>query len=346
MINLSLNSKSALLVKDRLLRRYLTGVDVAEGFLLVCDKTVFFTDARYFYQAQKKLLDVGVESLLYNGLEDIKKYIKEYKLKKLYIDFDRTTLSEFAEYKKLGIHIRNGNELLVKARSIKTQSEIDCIKKACQITEKAFYSVLSEIKAGITERQLKDMIESRMIELGADGPSFDTIVAFGENGAVPHHETGDTVLTDDTAVLIDTGCTVKGYCSDFTRTFFYGTPSRSFLDAYDAVLMANISAVSQIKVGMSAKEADAIARNLLDERGYGDKFTHSLGHGVGLEIHEFPTLSKKRSDLLKDGMVFTVEPGVYVDGEMGIRIEDTVALLNGKIERFYSDDKNLIILKK
>ncbi len=346
MINLSLESKSALFVKDRLLRKYLTGIDIAEGFLLVCDKTVFFTDARYFYQAQKKLLDVGVDSLLYNGLEDVKRYIKEQKLKKLYIDFNRTTLSEFAEYKKLGVRICNGNELLVKARSIKTQSEIESIKKACQITEKAFYSVLSKIKVGITERQLKDLIESRMIEFGADGPSFDTIVAFGKNGAVPHHETGDTVLTDDTAILIDMGCTVNGYCSDLTRTFFYGTPSQSFLDAYNAVLMANLNAISQIKVGMRANEADALARNLLDERGYGDKFTHSLGHGVGLEIHEFPTLSKKRSDLLEEGMVFTVEPGVYVDGELGVRIEDTVALVNGKIERFFSDNKELIILKK
>ncbi len=345
MINFSLKKQSALLVDDRLTRKYLTGIDVAEGYLVITDEYAFFTDARYYSQAKTKMQTVGVKTYLFNGLSNIKDYLGSKKIKNLYIDYEHTSLAQASRLKDFKVKLKDCNSLLVEARSIKNQTELDNVKKACKIAQTAFYNCLPFIKSGITETYLKDKIEKEMVKLGAEGPAFDTIVAFGKNGAVPHHETGDTVLTENTAILVDTGCTVNGYCSDITRTVFYGQPSEKFVDCYNAVLQANLTAISNIENGTACNQADAIARKVLEEKGLAEYFTHSLGHGVGLEIHESPTLSKRSTAKLINGMVFTIEPGVYIDGELGIRIEDTVVLKDGKIERLYDDDKELIKIK-
>ena len=197
----------------------------------------------------------------------------------------------------------------------------------------------SHLYEGMTERELKKFVEDRMSALGGEGAAFDTIVAFGKNAAVPHHETGDAQLIANQAVLIDTGAKVNGYCSDITRTAFFGEPDDEFLKAYNAVLDANVKAEEEIYVGLSGKAADKIVRDVLTARGYGEYFTHSLGHGVGLEIHESPYLSPKSDEILDNGTVFTVEPGVYIDGRFGIRIEDTCIMENGRAKRLFTDDK-------
>lgn len=345
MINVPIDCKSAMLITDRKTRKYFTGVDVAEGYVVITSSTIScYTDARYFSAAKVKLQSVNVAAVLFEGLDKLSQDLKADKIKKLYVDFTKETVSDYNSYKELGFKVVDCSGMIKSLRAVKTQAQIEYVKKACEIAERAYHTAIKEIKKGITETALKDRLESLMFSFGADGLSFETIVAFGENSAVPHHETGETKLEDNSVILVDMGCTVNGYCSDLTRTAFFGTPSEKFKNYYQAVLDANVRAEQNISSGISGKTADALARDYLKKNGLDKYFTHSLGHGIGLDVHEYPTLSPKREDELKDGMVFSVEPGVYLDGEFGIRIEDTVMLENGKVKRLFTDDKNLIIL--
>jgi Xaa-Pro aminopeptidase len=333
------------LFTDPKTRKYLTGANVDEGYLVLSDKAIIFTDARYYSGVKVDFERLGVEVKLLKGFDDVKEYLLQLGAEKLFIDYDKTSVSEYLKYKETGLEVLDCAKLLQEVRAVKSDSEIESIKKACEITEKAFYSAIKTLKVGITEIELKNTLEENMLSLGGEGIAFSTIVAFGENGAVPHHETGKTVLTENTSVLVDMGCTVNGYCSDITRTVFFGNPDKKFKDCYQAVLKANLTAIENITCGTACNLADKLARDQLESAGLKDYFTHSLGHGVGLDIHEFPTLSPKSSAVLSNSMVFTIEPGVYLDGEFGIRIEDTVILKDGKVERLYSDDKNLIVIK-
>lgn len=330
--------------KDRLNRRYCSGVDVAEGYLLYSETAVYFTDMRYFSAAKIKLEKAGIKACVFRDFNDIADEIRAQNIDTAYIDFTRTTMAEYAEYKKYFRNIEDCSKQLSVLRSVKSKSETDSIKKACEISQKAVRYAFSNVKEGITESELKKLLEDYMTELGGEGASFDTIVAFGANAAVPHHETGNTRLKYGEAVLIDTGCIVNGYCSDITRTAFFGEPNEEFLKAYNAVLSANEKAEKEICADMLGKDADKIARDVLKEFGYGELFTHSLGHGVGLEIHESPRLSPSSDDKLKNNTVFTVEPGVYLDGKFGIRIEDTCIIENGKLKRLFTDDKKPFII--
>lgn len=338
------NDKEYLLLTGRSDRRYFSGADIAEGYALYGKRKVYFTDARYFSAAKPELEKAGTECVLSSGLSAVAEFLKTEKTETLYADFNLLTVKEYRELENSVKKIEDGADYIAARRMIKTEAEIAEIKKACKIAEDAYHAAITLVKEGDTEADLRDNIEKIMAELGAEGVSFETIVAFGAGSAVPHHVTGATVLKRGMPILVDMGCKVDGYCSDMTRMAYYGTPSEKFVKAYEAVLKANLKAEELITDGCPAAKADKIARDVLTEAGYGDKFTHSLGHGVGLDIHERPTVSSKSKDTLVNGTVFTVEPGVYFDGEFGIRIEDTVYLCGGKTVRFFEDDKNLIIL--
>ncbi len=341
MKKLPLKDRQAYLITDKLTQEYLSGIKLNDGVLIYCGHTAYFIDARYFSAVKSRIEEKGLTPKLYLGLDSIKQFLEENKIIKLYLDFDKTTLSEFNEYKVLGVKLLDGSSALKRARSIKDEFELENVKKACKIAQTAMQNIQNRLTKGVTENEIKNLLEKDMLSCGADDVSFDTIVAFGKNSAVPHHETGDSVLEENSVVLIDMGCKVKGYCSDITRTFFYGEPTERFINCYNAVLKANLTAIDNIKDGDLTNVCDGYARSSLKEDRLAEYFTHSLGHGVGLEIHEFPTLSPKKSDKLENGMVFTIEPGVYFDGEFGIRIEDTVVLENGKVKRLFSDDKKL-----
>lgn len=333
------------LLTDRLTRKYVCDADVAEGYLLISEQEAcLFTDARYFQAARLTMANVGVNCRLFNSLEDIKSYLEQFVGCTLFIDYSKTTVKEYNLYKTLGLVLDDCETLVAQMKAVKNQDELSCIKRACVIAQNAYHTAIKTVYEGMTETELKDRIESLMVQYGAEGASFETIVAFGANGAVPHHVTGNSKLKRGQPILIDMGANVNGYFSDLTRTAFFGKPSDKFLACYEAVKTANQLAQSKIVSGMKTDQADAIARSYLSDKGLGEYFTHSLGHGVGTEIHEFPTLSPRKSDELKENMVFTIEPGVYLDGEFGIRIEDTVVIKNGKVERLFSDDKELIIL--
>lgn len=344
MKKICLGAESAALVTDYLTRKYLSGVDVSEGYLVSTKNTqTYFTDARYFYAAKPMVEKEGYTALLYRDFLNIKDYLTSLGITKLYVDYSRVTVKEFKVYSEW-FEMHDLSVELDKMRAKKDQSELTNIKKACEIAQYAYHTAIKSVKRGITELELKDLIEKLMMDKGAEGTSFDTIVAFGANAAVPHHVTGGAALEDNQCILIDMGCKVNGYCSDITRTAFFGTPSEKFTKCYDAVLRANLNAIENITCGTLAVDADAFARNSLKKDGLSEYFTHSLGHGVGLEIHEYPTLSPRKKDALSDGTVFTIEPGVYFDGEFGIRIEDTVVLSGGKVERLFTDNKELLII--
>lgn len=314
--------------------RYITGMEPENGSVIVDkDGATLYTDMRYIEAAEKLFAGTDVTPVL-GRKDEIFKRLAEYKT--VGISFAQTTHAEYLALEKAGVTLKDMDGAYEKATSVKNEWELANIQKACQIAEDGFNALLSEIKAGMTETEVAALLEYKMRALGAQGLAFETIVAFGANAAVPHHETGLTKLQFGDEILIDFGCRVNGYCSDITRTFLFGDDGKheEFKKAYAHVLKAHNLAQEKITSGMTGKQADAIARDYLKENGYGELFTHSLGHGIGLNVHETPFVSPKSEQILCDDMVFSDEPGVYKAGEYGIRIEDTVTLHNGKIKSF------------
>ena len=324
---------------------YITGMGPENGCVIV-DKTgtTLYTDMRYMEAAEKLFAGTDVTPAMIDRKE-IMSRLAGYK--NVGISFDQTMHVEYLALEKAGVKMQNVDETYTQAMIVKNDWELANIAKACEIAEDAFNELLPEIKEGMTETEVAALLEYKMRKLGAQGLSFDTIVGFGAHAAVPHHETGLTKLQFGDEILIDFGCRVNGYCSDITRTFLFGDDGKheDFKKAYASVLKAHKLVKEKAVAGMTGKEVDAIARESLKADGYGDLFTHSLGHGIGLNIHEKPSVSPKGEQVLENGMVFSDEPGVYVAGEYGIRIEDTVILKDGKVVSLMSKtDKNLIIL--
>ena len=333
----------AVLTEQEDLRQYLTGFESSFGYVL-SDKngSYFYTDPRYIEGATAALKGIDITVKTFQGtLQDL---LKPYK--QVAIPLSRTLYPEWKKLSDMGLELVDSMPALTEAMSIKQQYEIDSIKKACEITDKAYLSLLSKIKEGMTENELAAELEYLMRVYGASGTSFATIACFGENSSVPHHETGNRKLKFGDIILLDFGCKVNGYCSDCTRTFLFGDDKKhgDFKKAYEHVLAAHMLAKEKITDGITGREADAFARDYLKVQGLDKYFTHSLGHGIGVNIHEFPRLSTKSDDILKNGMVFSDEPGVYFEGAFGIRIEDTVTLQQGKVVSLTNSDKNLIIL--
>lgn len=327
------------------LLRFLTGFTAENGCAIV-DKngTTFYTDKRYIEAAQKFFKSTDVTPVLYKK-DEVLARLQAYE--SVGISFNEISHTEYVALETAGITLQNIDEPLSKVMSIKNEWELAQIAKACEIAEDAFLELLPQIKEGMTETEVAALLEYGMRKLGAQGLAFETIVAFGAHAAVPHHETGLTKLKFGDEILIDFGCRVNGYCSDITRTFLFGDDGKheEFKKAYKSVLKAHRLVQQQAKSGMTGKEVDAIAREYLAQSGYGELFTHSLGHGIGLNVHEYPGVSPRGEEILQDGMVFSDEPGVYKEGEFGIRIEDTVTLKDGKIKSFMSKtDKELVIL--
>ena len=265
-MNSFIGENTCFIITDEAERFYFSGERVAEGVLVVSDcEKAYFTDMRYYESAVKKL---GKKLKVYPETGDaIKKYIAEKGFVKIGLDYGKITVKEFSEYKKLKVKLFDCASAVAKMRSVKNDAEVENVKKACEITEKAFYETLPLLKVGITESEFKKELVAAYLRYGAEKESFDTIVAFGKGSAIPHYETGDVKLTENCVVLVDTGCVYKGYCSDFTRTLYFGTPDKEFLSVYKAVLSANEIAERKIKEGTSLKTADGFARRILEKAG-------------------------------------------------------------------------------
>ncbi len=324
----------AVFVECDFLRRYLTGFYSTDGYvLLTAERCIFFADLRYFEAAEKALRGSAVE-VVEGGYREALEAAKPYHT--LGVPYPFVSVSALRLYEKDGHETVDCMPAFKRAMLIKTERELSLIQTACTIAEDAFNALLPEIREGMQEREVAALLEYRMRQLGASGTSFDTIVAFGENASVPHHETGERTLKFGDPILIDFGCKYEGYCSDITRTFLFGDDGKheEFKKIHEIVLTAHELVKEKTAAGMTGKAADAIARDYLREKGLAEYFTHSLGHGIGLQIHEYPVLSPRGEEALEDGMVFSDEPGVYIAGKLGVRIEDSLCMKGGRAVSF------------
>ncbi len=334
----------ALYIESDYLRRYLTGFYSTDGTVILDGKSCrFVADLRYFEAAERALKGSGVD-VVQGGPREALALADGYKT--LGVPFGELTLAAAKRLEAAGHLLADCTPAFRKAMIVKSPEEIGYIQRACDIAEAALAALLPELKEGMEEREVAALLEYEMRKLGASGTSFDTIVAFGANGSVPHHETGADKLKFGDPVLIDFGCKYEGYCSDCTRTFLFGDDRKheKFKEIYAHVLNAHMLVLENLRAGMTGSEGDAIAREYLRKYDLAKYFTHSLGHGIGLLIHEHPTLAPRSEETLSDGMVFSDEPGVYLAGELGIRIEDSVRMENGRAVSFMKGNKNLIVL--
>ncbi len=243
-------------------------------------------------------------------------------------------------------HIVDADPILSKLRLYKSPQEIEYHRKAAQISENALAQLLTELRLGMTERQVARRLDELQVELGGESPSFPTTVLFGKRSALPHGETGDTSLQQGDTLLIDFGTHYKGYVSDITRVFFIGEPSAKMKALYHAVFTANETGRNAARAGLTGADLDAIVAEVLREHGYEEYIVHRTGHGIGLEIHEHPNISSENTTPLETGMVFTIEPGLYVPELGGVRIEDNVAIApDGKADVLTSFPRELQVLE-
>lgn len=226
---------------------------------------------------------------------------------------------------------------------IKTKEEIEKLKNASMLTDKGFEYICKIIKPGMTEKEIAKKLDDYMFSLGATGLAFDTIVGSGKNSAQIHSTPSDRVIKDKDIILLDFGYVVDGYCSDMSRTIFVGAISEKQKEFYDLVYETQMNAIKNIKVGMTAKEADMLGRKFILDKGL--DYAHALGHGIGTEVHEELVLSPKRDTILKENMVFTIEPGIYLENEFGIRIEDVVLLTQNGVVTLSNAPKEIIVIK-
>lgn len=319
------------------------------GMLLIFKECAYLIiDFRYIEKARNTVKNCTVMEQE-NLTEQINSLMKKHNAKSLAVESMDMTLSRmsFLEKKFPDIEFIKSDELsnnIYDMRTIKSTEEIEKIHKAQKIAEKAFDEILGFIRPGVTEREIALKLGNCMLENGAEGLSFETIALAGANTSMPHGVPGNYKVKNGDFVLMDFGAVYDGYHSDMTRTVCVGQPSEKMGKIYDIVLKAQLEALKKVKSGITGSELDGYARDIIDESGYGDFFGHSLGHGVGMEIHEFPTASSKSETILKENMVVTVEPGIYLPGEFGVRIEDFVVVTENSHQNLTNCPKKLIIL--
>ncbi|MGH2723144.1 MAG: M24 family metallopeptidase [Actinomycetota bacterium] len=318
----------AMLVTRLVNVRYLTGFTGSNGQLVLTEsEDVFFTDSRYEEQARRQLPDVAREVYPRSFPKAFAGTCREAGLRRVAFEAAEVTVHTHRELtESLEGELVPTEDQVERLRWVKEPPELELIARAQSITDEAFDRLTAKLAGGMTERQAAFELELVMREAGAERLAFESIVAFGENAAEPHHGPGDRELRGGDVVKLDFGCVVDGYHSDMTRTVAFGEPPPELREVHEVVARAQRAGVEAVRPGTVGSEADRAARDVIDEAGYGDRFGHSLGHGVGLEIHEGPTLRRESSDVLPEGTVVTVEPGVYLPGVGGVRIEDMVVV--------------------
>ena len=318
----------ALLVSDRNNVRYLCGFVGTNGKLLVTPaKHVLITDARYFETARK----CGVP--YYDQFKGLKGVMGRYKV--IGFEAENMTVARLKKYRQAvpGVKFRPTAGLVESLRLIKGEGEIRIIKKAVKIACRSLEELVKKIRPGVSEDELEWELLKIARKNGAEGFSFPPVITFGKDTADIHHQKGDNRLKPGEMILIDFGIVFQGYITDMTRVFFQLKPAEFEQKIYTAVLEANQAAVKAVKTGMKLADLDKVARKVIEKAGFGKNFTHGLGHGTGLEVHEAPIVSGKSKECVQPGMVFTIEPGIYVPGKGGVRIEDMVYIKpNGKAE--------------
>lgn len=342
----------ALLVASAANRRYLSGFTGSSALLYISKtKKIIITDFRYIEQATNQC--PGFEVVNQGTLGLIKTALQIAKSEKVkYIGFE-SAHTNYSTYKQLSEHSEfefvPTENVVEELRQIKDEEELAKIRKAESIGDLAFSKIIPlinlEYKNGLTENDIVLELERIMRQNGASGTSFNPIVAAGAKSSICHAVPGAQTLNHGDFVVMDFGCIYEGYCSDMTRTIVIGEASDKHNEIYHTVLKAQLAALQGIKPGMRGKEVDSIARNIISEAGYGEYFGHGLGHSTGLEIHENPRFSMAEETVIKPGMVLTVEPGIYIPGFGGVRIEDMVVVTESGIENLTHSPKDLMIIK-
>ena len=324
----------AILISGSENRRYLSGFSGSAGYLFISDERAHLaTDFRYTEQATAQAGHFSIEQAKI-GWDWLLTQLKESGAKRVGFESQAMTVATFNSLMKAitddsdvsGVELVPFADLTDDQRSFKDSDELVLLQRAIDASDIAMEQVCPIIAEGMTEREVAWRMEMAMRDAGADGISFDTIVAAGPNGAMAHHMPTDKVIKRGEPIVIDMGAKVGGYCSDITRTVVVGEKDEMFHKIYGIVLDAQLTAIKDVKVGMNGEEADKLARDVIADAGYGDNFGHSLGHGVGLAVHEIPRVSPRSTDPLDVNSVFTVEPGIYLSGWGGVRIEDIVIL--------------------
>ncbi|MFY0518003.1 M24 family metallopeptidase [Lysinibacillus sp. UGB7] len=340
------HSIEGILITNEYNRRYMTGFTGTAGVAIVSQNdAVFITDFRYTEQAAAQIKDFRIVKHEATILEEIATQVKAMGIKLLGFEKDAVSYGTYELYKNvIQTDLVPVSGLIEKIRLIKTEQEINIIKVACEIADHAFTHIIDFIKPGKTELEVSNELEFFMRKQGATQSSFDTIVASGLRSALPHGVATDKVIEKGDFVTLDYGALYNGYISDMTRTVAVGEPSAKLVDMYNAVLASQLLALEKVGPGLTGIQADAIARDYLTEKGYGEAFGHSLGHGIGLEVHEGPGLSMRSETVLEPGMAVTIEPGVYLPGIGGLRIEDDILITETGNELLTHSSKELIIL--
>lgn len=346
-----LSKVNAILVVSEKNRMYFTGFASTFGYLVLLrdNKSIFITDPRYYEMAQSLEQD-GVEVVqIINGISATQTLIdifKHNKVKTVGFEDTELTVSEYSSLKDgldkfelvpVGKHINF-------VRSFKTEQEIEYIKKAQSITDIAFSQILGVLKPGITEKDIAVELEYIMAKNGAEGLAFDTIIASGVNSSKPHAHPSNKRIELGDAVTMDFGARYHGYCSDMTRTVFVGQPSEEMHKIYNVVLLAQKMGINNAYCGIAGKELDSYCREVIKSNGYEEFFTHSTGHSLGIDIHELPNASIRSTDTLQAKQFITCEPGIYIPGLGGVRIEDLLLIEEDGVIDLTTSDKNIIIL--
>lgn len=331
-------------------RRYLTGFGSSDGIIVITGSgSKFWTDSRYIEDASEKIKDAEVE-LLERDYGNIEEFLRDNECRTVLVEASRITVSELERLRNRFTRFEfdtSGrlDEMISGLRAVKTPWEMEELKKAQNIAETSFKEFLPMIRVGIRERDLAAELDYRMRRNGAEGISFDTIVISGENTSKPHGVPGDRRLMKGDFITVDFGAVYNGYHSDTTRTVALGSITPEMEHVYNTVLKAQKTAAEAISPGMTAGEYDAVARKVIEEAGYGEYFGHGTGHGVGIEIHERPFAGRDSEGILRAGNVVSCEPGIYLPGRFGVRIEDTLIVTESGAETLCSLPKELIVLK-
>ena len=341
---LSLNLQGMIVSKPVNIR-YLTNIQ-AEGILLVTRKeNIFITDGRYIEDVHNTLtlfdeiVVYDVRGLTLEDYENFFMFCENVGFEENYVTYAK--YKEYMHKYKINNLVETEN-MIEKQRLIKDEEKIEYIKKACEITDECFSYILNYIKPGMTEKQIAREIDDYYYK-NAEGTSFETIVASGENSSKPHAIPTDRQIQNVDIITIDMGCKINGYCSDMTRTFFVGEVPEYAKNVYELVLKNQEQVLKDMRENSNTKQISKMVDN--DFRLHNYDFIHALGHGVGLEIHEEPSISSRSENILKENMVVTDEPGIYIAGKFGVRIEDTVLITKGGCEPLTKSSKKYIIIK-
>lgn len=346
----SLKKGQAALITSEENVSYFTCFHSSNGYLVVTDKKAFFlTDSRYIEAAENEITCCDEILLLKSMKDDLSSLVKKLDISELKLESERITVSRFENIKQLFDFVSvtcdgSLDKSIDEIRKVKNEMQISKIIKAQRIAEKAFEHILTFISTEKTEKEIALELDYFMLRNGADALSFETIAVSGKNSSKPHGVPSDKRIEKGDFITMDFGAVVDFYHSDMTRTVAVGEVSSEQIKVYNTVLEAQLKAIDTIKAGVHCREADKAARDIIENNGYGDFFGHGLGHGVGVEIHEAPSLNPSSESILQIGNIVTVEPGIYLPGKFGVRIEDMGAVTETGFDNFTLSEKKLIVL--